>query len=475
MERMDQTRERGTIREGGSQAGGGRHHLRLERVSTADTSSWRRESLRLSLITLLCAVCFSLFSFPALATFDIYPEFHSLTEGESQNFDSSQQIDSEYESDVVAYLKPLEWDPRYFERAIAFDFTLGSLSNSIFLDQTRFKASKRIFTQTDFRVTYFIQRDLDVDQSHLILELVHEPLPHAFPGFRISVYGEPSFLKRESDVGLALLFAPSDRHEIRVFNTWVDLVRDRHSSEPDKFVEGYEPLSYGFVGRCVGCLGQDWLEYYFRRESPTRWLFPQTDSEYTYQNLTVGGATRISFPGSTWMNNLRGQYSRKKEGTLPNSPASPVAERSLTRDLVEVLGSTEIPAGGFLGSHAIVEPGLGWFQRLWKAGDGSSLDQRNLLPFAWLRLAGAQRGPEKFDRISIGYEVTFFDSDGPSSPLASPELKEWAVEHRLNFRYEFALDDNALLSLFVSSDLDALIRGNGGAFEGGNGMIRVYF
>ncbi len=478
----------------------------------------------------LGAVC-SLASSLTAQAFDIYPEFHSLTESESSSVDSTELIDSEYQSDFVTYLTPLRWDAdRYGSNSKtgrhSFDTTVGSLSGKLFLQRSRLAFSKQLSDQLEFRFTSFQQRDLDADQSHMILELIRN--------FRstlaVSIYGEPSFYKRENDFGLALLYRPtpsqvnhSKVHEIRIFHTWVDLTRADHNDRPDYFVPGHEPRTMGLVGRCRGCgfasreegvtqagqtietdsrMDHSWLEYYTRWEAPTRWIFPQTLRVYEHEALSAGVNLRVAPPRLAGVSvNTRMSLSRKRESQTPDGTSSTIVDSSLERNLAQVLISLEGPATLWNQRRISIEGGLGWFERSWQRSDGQSLKHQNLLPFIWARAPGFNNR----DLVEVGYDITFFSatfvgssseqsmlasrsssassdvvSDHHLNPLAlanlaTTELKSWAAEHRLNLRYTLGFDDEASLSLALTADPDAAIRESRGIFEGGNAQFRVIF
>lgn len=450
---------------------------------------WNRFTTRV-----LSAICFvfMLVAMTPCRAFDVFPEFRSLTEAESSRLDDTLLIDSEYQSDVVTYLNPLAWDTDFYRSPSAFDFTLGSLSGQLFLQYSRLKIERRLLTDLLFRFNYFEQRDHDTDQRATILELIKR----LNKTFSLSLYGEPSYYKRENDFGVAALVYPSARHEIRIFHTWVDLTRAEHNDRPDSFVTGNEPRSMGIVGRCTGCLGfsreqgqtetgletttisrhdEDWLQYFVRIETPTRWLFPLDSYEYQYEFYSGGISTRLAPPTShDLFINMRFEVSRKIERFLPNSDTSTVNNSGLERQLIESLVSVELPPFSLFGASAVFEPGLGWFHRRWIAVDGAMLEQRNLLPLAWLKFKGRESSDGRSDQIHLGYEATFFSSEGDERLRASGS-RNWVVEHRGNLRYEIPFEDNALVSLALTADLDALFGHGGGFFEGGNGQFRVFF
>ncbi|HVK62738.1 MAG TPA: hypothetical protein VM432_14365, partial [Bdellovibrionales bacterium] len=298
--------------------------------------------------------------------FDIFPEFHSLTENEQSEFDRAFFVDAEYQSDVLAYSLPLSWDAEFATQNKAFQSAIGSLSNKIFQQDTRLKIHTDLVDRLQFRLTYFQQRDLDVDQTHFIMELVYRIAPWV----KLSVYGEPSHFKRENDFGLAALLYPTANHEIRLFHTWVDFTRDRHNDREDFFLEDHDPRSMGIVGRCSGCFGYsekmaDFLEYFVRYETPTKWSFPQSNFAYAYDMTTFGASARWTPNDGATFINARLQHSNKFEG-LTVTGTSTEESGSLDRTLNELQTSVELPKWKLSEISYFIEPGLGWFHRLWR-------------------------------------------------------------------------------------------------------------
>lgn len=227
--------------------------------------------------------------------FDIFPEFHSLTEIEASGLDNSAIIDSEYQSDAITYMRPSPWDAEFHAAPMAYDLTFGSFNNTHFLHYDRLKLRKSLLDTLEFRFTYFKERDFDTDQTHAILELVKR----LTPAFSVSVYRQPSHFKRENDIGIALLVHLSETHEFRFFNTWVDFTRPEHNDRTDTFITGNEPIVIGFTDRWYSpkdaAPGQ-FVETYLRYESPVRRDFKYDRYEYKYEKFTVGTGSRLHLP-----------------------------------------------------------------------------------------------------------------------------------------------------------------------------------
>lgn len=407
--------------------------------------------------------------------FDIFPEFHGLSEHEASELDRTSIIDSEYQSDFITYFRSSDWDSAFHAKSMAYDLSLGSFNHTHFLHHDRLKLHKKLSGSLQFRFTYFKQRDFDVDQSHAILELVQNLTSR----FSLSVYGQPSHFKRQNDLGVALLIHLSPTHELRLYNTWIDFTRlEQHNDRSDRFIKGSEPIVFGLTDRWYSGendIPGQFFETFVRIEPSVRWDIRFDQHEYKYRMTTIGTASRLAL--KSWPQayvNTRLQFSKKFEGFTPYSTSSSKSQSSLKRYLVQSAFSLEAPPKTIFGRQAVIEPGIGWFHRSWRDHQNQYLDHRNLVANIWLKLNGPERAPGQYDTLAIGYESTFFSSSGDLAPAAD-QLKAWAVEHRANLRYSFAFHENASLAIALSGDIDAAIRGSGGLFEGGNGQFRIFF
>jgi hypothetical protein len=176
---------------------------------------------------------------PALA-WESLPEFQSLTEAEQEKFESPLDLETEYFSDVLAYQKPMSWEYLWLTHEQALDISVGSVSAQEFMMDNRLKIQPWLLDELQFRFTHFEERSLERDSVHNMMELIY--WPQWWPGWvfkkmGIAFYGEPSLNKRENDTGVALFFKPHDRHEIRIFETYVDVTRLKRNNRSDTFAE----------------------------------------------------------------------------------------------------------------------------------------------------------------------------------------------------------------------------------------------
>lgn len=403
------------------------------------------------------------FSFSIFA-FEQHPEFESLTESEQAQFDKPDLTRGEYLSDVISFSKPIPWDYLYFSKQKAIDITVGSLSGDAFFINNRAKFEVDLFKkQWQFRFNYFEDRTYERDSVHHVVEVVH----WLGESYGISLYGEPSRYKRENDMGFALLYRPSSRHEIRLFNTFVDLVRTERSDRLDRFEPPDEPFARGIVGRWFSDpsdpTAQDFLEYAVRWETFSRWRFPlqQYDYHYSKKLLKISGQKflneSVSLAG-------RIQYDQKLEAKDPLNTASAVVKESWLTDRFTGLVQATYINTDFLNrwEHTY---GVAGSTRKWLT-DSRTATYLDLMPFYGLKIPTSQNPGSNF--WDLEYMLTWHRESGEDSLRIKPAEPQ-KFEHRLNATYELVLENETLLRLSLTFDLDRP------EFEGGLAQFRTYF
>lgn len=394
--------------------------------------------------------------------FESFPEFESLTEVEQEGFELPRRLGSEYQSDILTYSKLPRWQYLWLSSPRAIDLGVGSTSPVDFGIDNRLKVQHPLNDAYEFRFTYFAERHHERDSTHAIIEM----LGWANKKLGFSVYAEPSLHKRENDVGAALLVRPtsSRKHEIRLFNTWVDITRSKRSDRTDRFDKAHMPKSRGLVGRLWND-GGDFLEYSLRQETQTQWLFPSEG--YRYQYWAWAGAVYGSRAFKENLRvNARAQFDRKFEARTGSQ------SEAWRTDRAQLTTSTEFSGLGPRRTW-IAQPGLAFAWRRWSS-QNHELRTRDLLPHAWLFVPAFQSVSSTADTFGLGYEVTWHLAMGNRSldPLHQDD-KAGVLEHRLNFSYEFAFSPMAAFRLLASFDLDRLTTSD--KWEGGGAQFRLAF
>lgn len=409
-------------------------------------------------------------TFPAQAI-EWFPEYQTLTETEESMLESPEALNSEYQSDVLAYRKPDWWQYDWLAHPRAFDLSVGSVSAAHFNVDTRFKVHKRLSDPLEFRLSFFQERNRERDSNHLVLELVVWP----WKWLGLAFYGEPELYKRNDDTGLALLIKPAPTHEIRLFQTFVDVTRLKRNDRNDTYVEPHLPYSRGLVGRYWGEPGSEskgeFVEYALRQETFTQWRFPDEKYDYRYWKgfaSVFGGVRlteRIMFYG-------RAQWDRKFESKTPLDATSTITASSLRTDRVFVTARARMVGLEGVGLPADWElvPGLEFAYRRWQGSPGQT-GERDLLPNLWLRVPAFGTG-ETRDVFEVGVDTQWHRETGDRTAFLA-ERADGAVNSRLNLVYEFRFRDDAFLRLLTSADLDRF--GSAQSWEGGCGQLRMTF
>ncbi|HAR43942.1 MAG TPA: hypothetical protein DCS07_15120 [Bdellovibrionales bacterium] len=378
------------------------------------------------------------------------PEFQSLTETEQSALEGPGRFASEYAADILSYLKPADWEYEWLTHSQAMDLGLGSLSATHFMVDNRLKIHARLSEHFEFRFLHTIEQNRERDTHHEIFETIYFPAEKL--GF--SFYGEPTLYKRETDTGLALIYKPQARHEIRLFNTFVDVARLKRSDTPDNFIEPFLPYSRGLVGRLwsdpEGGL-RNFLEYAVRYETHTRWVFPEPAPGYEYAYWKAFGGV---FGSKTFSKNqsvnLRVQFDRKSE----------MRQSAWRTDRLLALGQTVFRRIGPSQSWDVTA-GISFSDRWWRMTEGS-VEYRDFLP----HLLWSRKG------WTVGYLSTWHRAWGPAG-LRDPQDDDGRWENRLNLSYEFKFGTKAKLVLLVSGDLDRAFTDK--SWDGGGGRFHMNF
>ena len=398
-----------------------------------------------------------------------FPEFQSLTETEQQTgFEGPSLLDSEYFSDILTYTKPPAWEYLWLVHPRAFDVSLGSLNTRRFMMDHRLKIRQPLSDRFEFRFTYFDESNLERQSIHHILEIIFWP----WKKVGISAYGEPSFRKPNDDTGLALLLRPSDQHEIRIFNTFVDVTRLKYPDTPDTFIEPDLPYARGIVGRAwskpkdEAQLGH-FLEYAFRHETPTLWEFSEQNYLYRYWKLFTSLYARYQFSQFQSIA-FRMQFDRKHESRSPTGSTTTEMGSWYTNRLT-ALGETTFyrlgPGQDWSGTL-----GLQYVGRHWVSDQGLGI-YRDLLPYLSLRIP-TWGPPSKKDHWILGYILTWHREHGSEAIGIRPGA-DGQIEQRFNLAYEFYVGEGGRLVLLASANMNEF--GTRKTWGGGSGQLQLFF
>lgn len=398
--------------------------------------------------------------------FEWNPEFESLSEKEQEDLDHPERINGEYQSDLVSYEKPWNWHYRWIANPRVLDTSIGSISPSEFRLDQRLKLSSQLADPLGVRVFYRDDRTYEHTSQHFLFDLIFWP----WPSLGVSAFFEPSFDKREDDVGFALLLKPEDRHEIRVFYTYVDFTRPKRSNRPDRFIKPSLPRTFGFVGRLWSDPTSDpdgeFIEYAFRKETKTRWNFPVEQYEYDYWKAAGSFAFRKKLDLDFYLNG-KFQFDTKLETRFPTSSSSSISsegvktQRALTWLIADFKG-----LGPF--ENWDISPGIVLSRRHWNTNAGQ-IRQWDITPHSWFFIPAFGHEPQQ-DRFGVGVDFTWHQAVQDS--LAQASLgKKW--EGRLNLAYEFRFKNQGVLRLLAGADLDEF--GTSKTWEGGCGQLEFLF
>lgn len=396
------------------------------------------------------------------APFEILPEFYSLTEEEESKFESPYLITKEYPSDNLAYSTPSLWNYEWISQPRNLQINVGSLDSSHFNIQNRLKVYAPLQSWLEFRFTAFEDRSLEADQFHNILELIS----WIRPWMGISLYGDPDLYKRNDDTGLALLLKPSENHEIRIFNTFVDVTRLKRNDRDDTYLEPDVPNAQGIVGRLWQNPGHFW-EYAIRYETKTEWMFPMAKYQYTYWKELASLNTRHPLSQDLSIH-FQFQFDRKFESKI-GTELSGIPFSFCKRDRWFFHAAAELDRLGPQNRWDLIL-GLDFQIRRWEMNSGTGI-YRDWIPSVELRLPGMGSGPLQ-DQWSITVMASVHHTSGPQD-IFIEDIQDSFLNAKLNIGYDFNLKESTTLRLIASLDLDQY--GTRYSWDGGNGQLILRF
>jgi hypothetical protein len=399
-----------------------------------------------------------LFGGPETRAREWLPEFESFSEAELDSLGGPGLLTPEYAADLLSYRHSSEREYRWLSSSRVLNIGFGSLNTTRFLTNSRLKINRELSPGLEFRFHYFDDSDLERHSLHQVLELILK----GSPWLSIAFYGEPSFRKPNDDTGLALLFHPGARHEVRLYKTFVDVTRLRFPDGPDTFVDPELPHVLGLVGRAWSLpqwenRSGSFVEYSLRGETPTRWRLFDRKEDLFYWRWAGHFYCRHQF-SEALAASLRLELDRKRH----SRPS--LGDWFIHRYLL----NSELTFYGKEGQEYTV--GVEYQNRLWVAtsGHGTSAD---FLPYARVRTPGGRyRGIS--GSWALAYLVTWHGEKGAERIGIHPGW-HGAIEQRLNISYEFSFGEAGKLLLMGSADVDEL--GTRNSWDGGSGQLELYF
>jgi len=138
---------------------------------------------------------------------------------ETAGFRNVYRLDAEYELDRFMGDFPWEWRDPFWDAANAFRITGGSLNIRHFYIRQNLKARFPLAEDRAwFRFSYDKHLGLERDDAGAQLELEGRPAGD----FYLSLVGEPTFHKADTDIGAALRWGPSEGRGVKFIYLWQD-------------------------------------------------------------------------------------------------------------------------------------------------------------------------------------------------------------------------------------------------------------
>jgi hypothetical protein len=382
-------------------------------------------------------------------------EYHSLSEREASTFDTPNEIDGEYESDILTYTQSFQDRWLYLSSEHAFTGTFGSLDGKHFFARQSLKFDFTIAPNTRFRVLSFRERDFELDAADTIFEVEHafDGGPHA-----LALFGSASFDKKEDDIGLAYIWRKTQSEgfeTLRIYVSASDFSRNERNTLDDRFKE--KPLVAGLT-HSKFFTDQTFYEFALRIEPEVKWLFPTDGRVYSYSRYYGYFANRKK--NARGFFNLRLEYDSKFEEQKPDSMSSAIVAEEWQTERARLQ----------IEQHLITENSQAWRAGLWLSSadwskDSDSMTMSYVQPYFWYEFF--KRDQYTWD---VGGSLVSADRKQALAGIKSPDD---GVDSRLNFAWNSRFRENLYLKALFTLDVDRIIESD--RWEGGNIQLSTTF
>lgn len=385
----------------------------------------------------------------------IFFEYMHLSDSEQREVNGPRRLDSEYQSDILAYDMPIQWQYNWHKERQAFQYSAGSLGPKRFSTRGRLRLRENISEDFFFQMAFVDYADFEMDRRAFVFEFGYQ-----FKRWlSLNVYGQPATLKREDDVGLATEILFSEHNHLRIFHTWVDFTHNKRNEDHDYYT--HEPTSIGAVWRWWSEPDkEEVLELGLRHDSRTTRIYPETSQIYSFSGSYLTFKHRKKMSENFDYLNIHLEASQGYEADTLNTDSS--VERWDTRRMSFLLQHQN--------DHQLISMyGIKKVHIHWESAQGSVI-HNSLLPHLWAPIYRSQSGGINHQWLA-GLETTWHRGRGPVALRGINDFDN-RFEHRLNFRYQLAAFERAELTVLLSFDLDNF---ESSPWEGGNMMYRMNF
>ncbi len=383
------------------------------------------------------------------------PEYQYFGDREKAEINAPRLVGAEYESDRLTYQFLSSWNALWLNQSKVFQYTAGSLGPTRFYTRGRFRFREKLSESFDFMLTYAEVGDPKQTRQSLIFEFVSKP----WEFLHLALYGQPSTLKKEDDIGLAAIFNFKPQSTLRFFYTAVDFSHNKRNEEGDYYKQ--KPYSTGLVWRHWDESCNEFIELSYRHDSQVEQIF-ESGRIYSFQGDQLRGISRhsINQKNSKYLQ-TEFNFSKGYEGDTLNTDQGINRWEYKHADAMIQLENL---------NHWFHLVGLRVNHSGWKSVQGSVI-HNDLLPHSWFRLFREVQG-NTHQFFDIGYEFTWHRGQGSSSLRSDLDTNN-KVEHRMNWRYQLISFQNTRLNFLLTFDLDRF--GSGETWEGGSMQYSMFF
>ena len=370
------------------------------------------------------------------------PSSHALfVKSQMERINPEPLFDSEYFLDLLSFSYPEEWLSSWRASSAAYRINGASLDCCDLYLQQELKFSRPLLDDLGFHYRLTQLEDKDRQELHQWLELKKS----FTQGLSLGLFGEPTFRKEDSDIGLALGYQVTSLAVINLRHTWVDFNFNKRGSTTQRYKKkpSTEELSL-LLAR-----GAHRLAAYLEFDSPLERSVPDEGRSYSYRRTALNLEWHHS-PPETWSKAVEYRYEFQKERNFFD-PDPLQASQDFQRHTHRLGASLSFSQG----SRNSFEVGHILMMRRARSRNPLSSDQKILYrrwesqPYLrWHRTIPPWMVTELAGFLSTG------ENRGRRLNSASPSFHETLFEVKLGTGVDFRFFSKSSISFYGTWDLD---------------------
>lgn len=203
--------------------------------------------------------------------------------------DPEDETNRETYNDRISYQSPYSWTKEWFEKAVGYRASAGSLNNRRFL----FFQDIKLQTEKEFPWFFSYEQNQADDMVEQITYREIRLGRSLAEGWRLDMLTDGDVYKEFGDLGFSLVSLLEDRRQVEVFFWSVDQYYNQKKVEGENSYEK-SPYTFGAKGS-FAVAGTQIISFRLEHDTPLDWNLASRGTTYHYQQSQAGFSWTMPF------------------------------------------------------------------------------------------------------------------------------------------------------------------------------------